>query len=126
MRGRDYSGAEEMDPAVRDVPAGRNSPGSVRARYAGIRKLKKLGKAEGRKRETEGPEAVITLDDIILAGLERGLTITEMRRMQLGQVVDFCIAYNERQEEAEKKHKIAEKKGTRRKANQGDINALFG
>ena len=46
--------------------------------------------------------------------------------MQLGQVVDFCIAYNERQKEAEKQQKIAEKRATRRKATQGDINAFFG
>lgn len=67
----------------------------------------------------------MTLDDIILAGLERGLTITEMRRMQLGQVVDFCIAYNERQAEAEKRQERAEKRAGRRKATQNDINAFF-
>lgn len=29
--------------------------------------------------------------------------MADIRRMQLGQVVDFCIAYNERQESAEKR-----------------------
>lgn len=29
--------------------------------------------------------------------------MADIRRMQLGQVVDFCIAYNERQAEAEKR-----------------------
>ena len=29
--------------------------------------------------------------------------MADIRRMQLGQVVDFCIAYNERREEAEKR-----------------------
>ena len=29
--------------------------------------------------------------------------MADIRRMQLGQVVDFCIAYNERQEDAEKR-----------------------
>lgn len=29
--------------------------------------------------------------------------MADIRRMQLGQVVDFCIAYNERQEAAEKR-----------------------
>ncbi len=48
--------------------------------------------------------------------------MTDIRKMQLGQVVDFCIAYNERQKEAEK----AEKRGNRRKASQNDINAFFG
>lgn len=46
--------------------------------------------------------------------------------MQLGQVVDFVIAYNERQEEAEKAKRREEKKGKKRKAKQEDINAFFG
>ena len=46
--------------------------------------------------------------------------------MQLGQVVDFVIAFNERQKAAEKAQKRAEKHGNRRKASQNDINAFFG
>ena len=52
--------------------------------------------------------------------------MSDIRRMQLGQVVDFCIAYNERQKEAERAKKHAEKHGTKRKASQNDINAFFG
>lgn len=48
----------------------------------------------------------------------------DVRRMQLGQVVDFVITYNERQKAAEK---AAEQKApTRRRATQADINAFFG
>lgn len=46
--------------------------------------------------------------------------------MQLGQVVDFVIAYNERQKRAERAQKRAEKHGNKRKATQNDINAFFG
>ena len=46
--------------------------------------------------------------------------------MQLGHVVDFVIAYNKRQERAEKAQKRAQKQGTKRKATQNDINAFFG
>lgn len=46
--------------------------------------------------------------------------------MQVGQVVDFCIAYNDRQETAEKAQKRAETHGTKRKGTQADINAFFG
>lgn len=46
--------------------------------------------------------------------------------MQIGQVVDFVISYNERMEEAEKARKHAEKYGTRRRATQSDMNAFFG
>lgn len=50
----------------------------------------------------------------------------DIRRMQLGQVVDFVVAYNERQKASEKAQKRAEKRGNRRKATQGDINSFFG
>jgi len=63
---------------------------------------------------------------LLLAGLERGLTVTDMRRMTVGQLVDFCISYNERQKDAEKRAERDEKRGRRRKANQNDINAFFG
>ena len=46
--------------------------------------------------------------------------------MQVGQVVDFCIVYNNRQKAAEKAKKYAEKHGTKRKGTQNDINAFFG
>lgn len=52
--------------------------------------------------------------------------MTDIRRMQLGEVVDYCLAHFERQKEAEKAQKRAEKKGRRRKASQNDINAFFG
>lgn len=52
--------------------------------------------------------------------------MSDIRRMQLGQVVDFVIAYNERQDKAEKRAKQEEKHGTKRKASQNDINAFFG
>ena len=52
--------------------------------------------------------------------------MTDIKKMQVGQVVDFCIAYNERQKAAQKAEKHAEKHGTKRKATQNDINAFFG
>ena len=52
--------------------------------------------------------------------------MTDIRRMQLGQVVDFVVAYNDRQKAVEKARKRAEKYGTKRKASQNDINAFFG
>lgn len=48
----------------------------------------------------------------------------DMRRMTVGQVVDFVIAYNERQKTAEKEQE--KPKFTKRKATQNDINAFFG
>ena len=52
--------------------------------------------------------------------------MTDIRKMQLGQVVDFIIAYNDRQKAAEKEAKKEEKRGRRHKATQKEINAFFG
>lgn len=52
--------------------------------------------------------------------------MNDIRQMQLGQVVDFVIAYNERMKAAEKAAKRAEKRGRKRKARQADINSFFG
>lgn len=52
--------------------------------------------------------------------------MTDLRRMTLGEVVDYTIAYNKRQERAEKAQKHAEKHGTKRRATQSDIDAFFG
>ena len=46
--------------------------------------------------------------------------------MQIGQIVDFVIAFNDRQKRSEKQAKLEEKRGKRRKATQNDINAFFG
>lgn len=52
--------------------------------------------------------------------MERGLTMTDLRKMQIGQIVDFCIAYNDRQNKQEKPD------SGKRKATQADIDAFFG
>lgn len=52
--------------------------------------------------------------------------MADIRRMQIGQLVDFCIDYNERQKKAKKAAEREEKHGTRRRATQNDINAFFG
>ena len=50
----------------------------------------------------------------------------DIRKMQVGQVVDFVISYNERQKKSEKRAKHEEIHGRKRKASQKDINAWFG
>lgn len=87
-----------MGPGLRHVPAGRNYTGGQPADIQGSRILKKLEEAGGS--QDENP-AGIELDTIILAGIERGLTLSDIKRMTLGQVVDFCMSYNERQKKAQ-------------------------
>lgn len=52
--------------------------------------------------------------------------MTDMRRMQVGQLVDFCIDYNERQKQTAQQTEKEEQRGRKRKATQADINAFFG
>ena len=52
--------------------------------------------------------------------------MNDIRRMQLGQVVDFVVAYNDRQKASQKAQRRAEAKGAKRKATQNDINSFFG
>ena len=66
------------------------------------------------------------MNDLIFAALERGLTMQDVKRMQIGQIVDFCIEYNNRQKRAERPQQREEIRGRRRKATQNDINAFFG
>ena len=54
------------------------------------------------------------------------MSINDIKGLKLGQCVDFCIAYNERQEDAEKRAEREERRGKRRKATQADINGFFG
>ena len=64
----------------------------------------------------------VDLDTIVLAGIERGLSMADIKDMTIGQIVDYVIAYNDRVKEAEKE----EKKDKKRKATQRDIDAFFG
>ena len=54
------------------------------------------------------------------------MSLAEIKRMQIGQVVDFVIAYNTRQQKAEQAAEKEKKFGKKRKGNQNDINAFFG
>ena len=54
---------------------------------------------------------------IVMAGIERGLSYEAIEKMTIGQVVDFCIEYNNRNKE----HKT-----DRRKATREDYRLFFG
>ena len=121
-----------MGETVRIVPARCRCSEGVEPCCERFCELKKLEEAEepsrkrkGRGSESEG-ESAVTLNDVILAGTERGLTMTDIRRMQLGQVVDYIVDFNERQKRADKQAKVEEKRGKKRKATQNDINSWFG
>lgn len=57
---------------------------------------------------------------IILAGVERGLSYESIQKMTIGQAVDFCIEYNNRNKHEEKK------RTDRRKATREDYRLFFG
>lgn len=52
--------------------------------------------------------------------------MSDMSQMTIGQIVDFVIAYNDRQKQAENAEKRPQKGKNRRKGTQADINAFFG
>lgn len=52
--------------------------------------------------------------------------MADVRLMTLGEVVDYCIDYNERQKEAEREQNEQENKPKYRKATPADIAAYFG
>lgn len=56
-----------------------------------------------------------------MAGIDRGLTMSDIQHMTIGEVVDYCIEYNNRQAKAEK-----EEKRNSRKATQADWDAFLG
>lgn len=56
---------------------------------------------------------------IMMAGIERGLSFESIQKMTIGQVVDFCIEYNNRNKEDKKKT-------DRRKATREDVRLFFG
>ena len=114
-----------MGSAVRRVPARRYRSGGRADGIIRIHVVKKPSEAEERTRKSESSESAGSLDvnTIILAGIERGLTITDIKKMQIGQVVDFVVDYNERQKRADRE---AEKKDKKRRATQNDINGFLG
>lgn len=64
---------------------------------------------------------------LIVAGTSRGLTVEDMRKMEIGEFVDFCIEWNEwnmPDDKGEKNKK--EETPVKRKATQADWDALFG
>ena len=58
-----------------------------------------------------------------MAGLERGLTMQDIRNMQIGHVVDFTVDYNRRQKEAEDKAERQSKAKHYRLASKNEVDA---
>ena len=115
-----------MGETVRCISGRCNSSSDLRNGSEGFCQLKKLEEAEESERKRKDDSASVDLNTVILAGLERGLTMTDIRRMTIGQVVDFVIDYNNRQKRSEEQAKKEEKRGKKRKATQNDINSFFG
>ena len=58
----------------------------------------------------------------MIAGTYRGLDFQAMRSMQLGQIIDYCVEYDNQKKKAEKKTDEPEI----RKARKGDFARLLG
>lgn len=104
-----------MGETVRRIPSRCHRACDVRTLNKGTYKLKKLEEPSGEESD-EG----VTIETIIMAGIERGLSFESIQKMTIGQVVDFCIEYNNRNKDEET---IAKKK---RKATRADVRDFFG
>ena len=116
-----------MDQEIQQVPSRHPYPGSREHDRGRIFELKKLETPSEYDGESEDSGGAVDLHTITLAGIERGLTLQDIKMMRLGQVVDFCISYNERNkvEEVNQGNNGAKKRG-RRIATQEDIDAYLG
>lgn len=80
--------------------------------------------------ESESDGEPISLDRITIAAIDRGLTIDAIRSMELGQIVDYCLTWNEIHDEsdddsARSKPSSKRKEVKKRKATQADWDAFF-
>ena len=86
--------------------------------------------AEGSDEEESGEP--LTLDTITIGATARGLSVEDIKDMELGQVVDYCIEWNkinevdEDPEASKKKQKTHPRKKKARKARQADWDLLLG
>lgn len=58
----------------------------------------------------------------MIAGSARGLDFQAMTRMSLGQIVDYCVEYDNQTKRSEKRKDEPEV----RKASRGDFSSIFG
>ena len=85
-----------------------------------MRELKKLDSASG-----DASEESVDLETILVAATSRGLTLTDSRRMTLGQVVDYCIEWQNVHHPPEAGQTSRKQKATR-KATQSDWDSFLG
>ena len=77
-----------------------------------------MGQAAARDEDNK-----IGLNTVIMAGLERGLTMQDIKNMQIGHVVDFTVDYNRRQKDAEEKAERKSKAKHYRLATKDEVSA---
>lgn len=58
----------------------------------------------------------------MISAIDRGLSSSDVKEMDIGQILDYCITYNEMHDLGEE----PEKKKKTRKATQADWDAFFG
>lgn len=105
------------------LPGRRDHPAVVRIDTGFIDQLKKRDEPSDESERTDP----VDIDRIIIAGIDRGLTVDDMKEMELGQLVDFCIEYNKRHDYDQDPQTGEEKeKVTVRKATQADMDTMWG
>lgn len=118
-----------MDKTDRNLLSRRDHSGAFLGGLRYFSFKKKDGEAEERGRKTENKTGsrndYITLDTVLVGAISRGLTATEIRSMELVQVLDYCEEWN-RMHEPEEPEKKRETNEERRMMSQAEINAFLG
>lgn len=106
-----------MDEQIRKVSDRHSRAGTVQYHPRDVGINKKL------ETPSEPSEEKVGIETIITGAVQRGLSFEGIKEMTIGQIVDFCIEYNEINEPDDKKKK---RRRNVRKATQADWDAFLG
>ena len=118
-----------MAQAIRHgIPAGYHRAESNGHSNPGSRIRKKLVEASGADPQPEAKKEEKTdIEQILATGVANGISISEMKEMTLGQIVDYCIECTNRRFAAEKQAgDNGKSQAPRRKATQADWDKFWG
>ena len=88
-------------------------------------KSKKRKEPSEDKENSEENQGGYTFNDILIACIDRGLTLEDARHMELGQIVDFCQTWNELHSTDDGSEEVSSVNSSR-KANQSDWDNFLG
>ena len=111
-----------MDQQLRDLPGRCGSAGSTPGDNIIIH-IKKKREETDRDHSSNEKSEPIGIERVTIAGIDRGLTVDAIRRMELGQLLDYCEEWNRIHDQSGEDNK--KETVHKRKATQADWDAFF-